>query len=562
VPVTRRELAGVAGLLILMAILAWPGLSGNSVTIDEFAHVPAGYLALTDGALDIYPKTPPLIRVLEATPWLLLEPRFPEHISETLDPRDPWHPWILGDAVMRLNARDYDRLFLVSRMVTLGLGLLGGLLAWVWSRRLFGPRGGLLSLALTATSPTILAHSAVSTVDIGTTVLFTGTLFTLQLFLEAPSFKGAFTCGLILAGALLSKMTSLILLPLIIVITVAAAVFSRRKQPERITSLLGGLAVIVTTGLLFLNLAYGFQGTFSPWDSHRFSSRFLDRASSLIPDRSPAGLPSWYLFGLDAQLVDLEVGEFPNYLMGKWSTRGNLLYFPIAFATKEPLPFLILFVGALVALANRRSRRTPLIELILLLPIATVFAVALQGGRLQIGLRYLLPIYLLIFIETGRLGAAVDALSGKTARTAASLALVSLLGAQGVIVALSGPDYLSFFNLAVGGPSNGHRILLDSNLDWGQDLKRAVDWCAEREIQRPFVAYFGHVDPAIYGLDTVPPPMHPVQGVYIVSAAYLHGMPYPETWSRIPADRIDVTWLLERTPSARIGNSMFVYFVE
>ncbi len=561
-PVTRRELAGIAGLLILMVILAWPGLVGNSVTIDEFAHVPAGYLALTDGALGIYPKTPPLIRALEAAPWLFLKPRLPENVSAQIDPRDPWHPWILGDGVMRLNARDYDRLFFFSRTVTLGLGLLGGLLAWVWSRRLFGPRGGLLSLALTAVSPTFLAHSTVSTVDIGTAVLFTGTLFSLQFFLEAPSFKKAFSCGLILAGALLSKMTSLILLPLIIVITVGAAVFARREHPTRVTSLFGGLAVIVATGLLFLNLAYGFQGTFSPWGSHRFSSRALLSVSSLIPGRLPTALPSWYLFGLDGQLVDLELGEFPNYLMGDWSTRGNPLYFPIAFATKEPLPFLLLFAGSLIALAARRSRGAPLTELILLLPVAVVFAVAVQGGRLQIGLRYLLPVYLLIFIETGRLAPFVDGLSAKTVRKAASLTLVVLVGTQGMIVASSGPDYLSFFNLAVGGPSNGHRILLDSNLDWGQDLKRTVDWCVEHEIRRPFIAYFGHVDPAIYGLDTVPSPTHSARGVYIVSAAYLHGMSYPETWSRIPADRIDVTWLLGRTPSARIGNSIFVFFVE
>lgn len=561
-PLARWEIMAVAGLLLLMVLLAWPGLVGNSVTVDEFAHLPAGYVALTEGALGVYPKTPPLIRALEALPWLAAQPALSPGILDRLDPYDPWHPWILGDDFMRRNAERYDRLFRLGRTVTLLLALVGGMLIWAWSRRLFGPRGGLLSLALFATSPTILAHASVATVDAGSAVLFAATLFALWRFLEQPSTPRALVCGLVLGAALLAKMTALVLLPLIVGLTLAALVISRRADRDRARALLAGLALLLATGILLLNLAYGFRGSFASWGSRELFSQTLSQATAWLPDWLPSGLPSWYLFGLDTQLLDLEQGEFPNYLLGSWSEEGRWQYFPVAFASKEPLPFLLLFLVSLVALGGRRRRRDPLTELCLLLPLLTVVAIAVQGGRLQSGIRYLLPVYPLIFVHLGRLALLPRAVAGAEARRLPSLALVGLVGLQAIAVSLAGPDYLSFFNLAVGGPLNGHRILLDSNLDWGQDLERAAAWSREAGVERPFLAYFGHVDPRLYDLDYALPPRRPLAGTYLVSANYLYGMPYPASWARAPAGEIDVTWLQGREPLHRIGHSIFVFEVD
>ena len=110
------------------------------------------------------------------------------------------------------------------------------------------------------------------------------------------------------------------------------------------------------------------------------------------------------------------------------------------------------------------------------------------------------------------------------------LAVTGLVGWQILATAVSGPDYLSFFNTACGGPLNGRRVLLDSNLDWGQDLKRATAWRREAAVERPFLACFGHVDPILYDLDYALPAAKPVAGTYLVSATYLHRMPYPATW--------------------------------
>jgi hypothetical protein len=536
----RWEIGAVAGLLVLMVVLAWPGLVGNSVTIDEFAHMPAGYVTLAEGALGVYSKTPPLVRSLEALPWLATRPQLTPGILERLDPYDPWHPWILGDDLMQLNRESYDRLFTRSRLVTLALALIGGVLIWIWSRQLFGPQGGLLSLALFATSPTILAHASVATVDVGSAVLFSATLFALWRFLRLPSRSRALVCGLLLGAALLAKMTALILLPLVVVITVVALAIPPRGDRSRARSLLVGLAIVLVTALLLLNLAYGFRGSFAGWGSHDLFSRTLGKATGWLPGWIPTGLPSWYVFGLDTQLLDLEQGEFPGYLLGEWSEEGRWQYFPVAFASKETLPFLLL-------------------ELCLLLPIVAVVAIAMRGGRLQIGIRYLLPIYPLIFVHMGRLALVPQAFAKVQARRFAAQVIAGLVILQMVAVSLAGRDYLSYFNLAAGGSANGHRILLDSNLDWGQDLKRAAAWSREAGEKRPYLAYFGHVDPHLYDLDYRLPPRQPATGTYLVSANYLYGMPYPASWARAPAGQIDVTWLQAHSPIARIGNSIFVY---
>ena len=401
-----------------------------------------------------------------------------------------------------------------------------------------------------------------ATVDVGSAVLFSATLYALWRFLQHPSTKRALVCGLLLGAALLAKMTALILLPLVVVITAAALVVPSRADRGRGRSLLGGLAIVLATAILLLNLAYGFRGSFATWGSHELFSHTLGKVTGWFPGWMPTGLPSWYLFGLDTQLLDLEQGEFPGYLLGEWSQEGRWQYFPVAFASKETIPFLLLVLASLAALAGRRLRRDPLTELCLLLPIVVVVAIAMRGGRLQIGIRYLLPIYPLIFVHLGRLALIPQSLAGVQARRIATLVLAGLVGLQAIAVGLAGPDYLSYFNLAAGGALNGHRILLDSNLDWGQDLKRAAAWSHEASEEQPYLAYFGHADPMLYDLDYTLPPRQPTKGTYLVSANYLYGLDYPASWARAPAGRIDVSWLREYEPMARIGKSIFVFRVD
>ena len=66
------------------------------------------------------------------------------------------------------------------------------------------------------------------------------------------------------------------------------------------------------------------------------------------------------------------------------------------------------------------------------------------------------------------------------------------------------PDYLAFFNAAAGGPAQGPRYLLDSNIDWGQDTKRLKFYLDAHGVKGACTAYFGLAYPFYYGIVQLP----------------------------------------------------------
>src|SRR5439155_5938092 len=95
---------------------------------------------------------------------------------------------------------------------------------------------------------------------------------------------------------------------------------------------------------------------------------------------------------------------------------------------------------------------------------------------------------------------------------------------------------LSYFNELVGGPREGWRWLVDSNLDWGQDMKRLARYLAARGEPPVKLAYFGLGDPSRYGIRcemvissvAVGEPAELTGGTYVVSATQLVGAMFPE----------------------------------
>jgi hypothetical protein len=131
------------------------------------------------------------------------------------------------------------------------------------------------------------------------------------------------------------------------------------------------------------------------------------------------------------------------------------------------------------------------------------------------------------------------------------------------------PHYLAFFNEVAGGPKNGWRHLVDSNLDWGQDLPGVKRWMAAHGVEKVWLSYFGTAPPEHYGIDYEPLPSflplgrteatRPMQaGDYVVvSATNLHGV---YVWDAPPEFLSFVDFLrATQTPVAIIGHSIFIY---
>jgi hypothetical protein len=179
-------------------------------------------------------------------------------------------------------------------------------------------------------------------------------------------------------------------------------------------------------------------------------------------------------------------------------------------------------------------------------------------GNLNIGFRHLFPIlpfmYILISKEIIALG---KRLRERTGRIYGGVVAVLLLWLAAE-TAFAYPNYLAYFNETIGGSKNGYKYVTDSNVDWGQDLKRLRDWVDENNIDKIRVDYFGGGDVGHYlgGKATI---WHSSSGQepgwYAISATFLQNSLY----YKITEGKPDYQWLRERTPYAQVGHSILIY---
>jgi hypothetical protein len=318
---------------------------------------------------------------------------------------------------------------------------------------------------------------------------------------------------------------------------------------------------MVAVAWLVIWAAYLFQPSFSAdpdvnasfeWDRVRPDSPFF--AEPVLLARRLSLLPDPYLFGFFRFVKHSEAR--PSFLLGERSEVGHWYYFPATFALKTPIGLMILLA---IALATARRDPAPARVLwFLWLPVAVYLALTLTRG-LNIGHRHLLPVYPFLFVAAGRCATLVR---GSRPLAAAILAAAAW---SAVSVARVHPHYLAYFNEAAGGPANGYRLLADSNLDWGQDLKRLPAWLRAHGVAHAKLSYFGTGDPEYY---RVPADLLP---------GYMLPRPRQEIRSVVPGDVVAVSatnlaevyveadvrplmaLLRAREPIGRVGYSILVY---
>jgi len=505
---------GLAGLLY--AIVAIKSLRQDSVTVDEFGHLPVGYNVVRTGDFRYCELNPPLMNVLSALPILAMDP---EHRIPIAHPRGrTGHSfWANGYLFMSRYADRYQALFVAARCMTvLVVGLLGVLL-FIWGRSLVPEQrsvAGLMSAVLVWFSPGILAHARLVTTDAGAASFFALAVFGFQMFLRKPGAARGALAGLSLGLAQLVKFTSVYLYP---VALVQAFVWHRRSRGSHGWSLTRLCLVVFVMSLLTINAGYMFQESGRTLGSFRFASAPYRLLNSALPAWTPVPLPASYVRAFDQQLSDAEVGD-PSYLYGRSYRGGKWYYFAALLPLKTPLPLLVLaLLGAGLALSGKGLRTMD--QFLLLLPVVLVIVVFSVFSNKQLGLRMILPAAPIFWLW-------VSATLARSWRRPWVPRLVLPLLAWFAVTSLRAyPDYLAYFNPLAGGPAGGYRYALDSNLDWGQGLvrlKRYLDATQSRSVQ---LLYFGRVAPEIYGIDYEVPVGAPHPGLLAVSPT-LYGRGY------------------------------------
>jgi len=546
-PIRAWEMILLGAFLAGFFVLTWLSLVQKSVTVDEFAFVPAGLSHLRTGDFRLEALNPPLLRMLAALPLAASEVQLPLEQG--------WknaHQWQMGYEFMYANAEFYQDLFIRARAVIVVLGAFLVLLVWRWARELYGRRSGLFAAGLSAFCPNLMAHAGLATTDLGTAFFFLGALYAFWQFCRRPGAAGGIGAGLLLGLALLAKFTSLLLLPLFLLLGLGFRLAGGRPWNRRAAGT--GLALLILVSWITLNSGYFWQGFGASLRDQPFQSRTWQRIAAAWPGKLPLPLPLDFIRGLDWKTRDDEVNR-GGYLLGRDSKEGWRSYYLVAFLVKTPVPALLLIGLGFLSL-RRLSKSTLPEELFVFVPPVLLIAVMSLFTHVNTGLRYILPAYPFLYMIAARSQARWFQPRGWSR---AGMAL--LLGGQILSNLLIFPDYLAYFNFAAGGPDRGKNILIASNLDWGQDLIGLKRYLDAAKIDSICLAYFGRAEPAIYGIShTVPLPGRRCE-LIAVSANLLMGMQDflldqgRPVWTR--PDQF--AWLRGEPPVKIIGHSIYIF---
>ena len=251
------------------------------------------------------------------------------------------------------------------------------------------------------------------------------------------------------------------------------------------------------------------------------------------------------------------------FLAGDYSDVGWWYYFPVAFLIKTPVALILLLAGGMAAYVKRWRLWGREGTVFVVLPIVVYLGTAMTA-RINIGLRHILPIYPLVLVAAA--AGAKELLAAKRSRGRIVLGVLTLFWL--LEFGRAYPNNLAFFNQLVGGPANGSKYLVDSNLDWGQDLKPLKGWMDRNGVANINLAYFGSADPAYYHISGTYLPGSPffvpdrsislpqLPGYVAVSATVLSGVYFDGR------GRAFYKALRDQEPLADIGHSIHVYWAE
>lgn len=541
--------AAVVGLLEVRSAL------GETQTWDEGIHISAGYTYLSLGDFSWNMEHPPLVKLVSALPlsWLHLNLPGPADDGKRRDQVQ------YGVEFLYRNRAHADTILIAARSANILLTLLFiGALAW-WTRRRFGPAAAFLAVVLCAFDPNLIAHGRYVTTDFPVTVFYFFACVLWVEYLERGTFRSLMPAAILFTVAMVTKFSAILLIPTFLLLYAVRWVQKPEEFPIRRLAVAGG-TVLVT-------LVVGVITIYWPETVRCFTTR-VPRLADVANRENLVGEVLWrlgrtlhlpahrFLVGLNA-VAEHNAGGHTSYLMGLRSDTGWWYYFPVVFAVKSTLAGLlaaaIVLAAGMLAVVRRTARVSfrdlPILAIGLAFPPVFYFAVSMTSG-INIGMRHILPVYPFLYVGV----AALLGTMGFRLQTGFALCLGLL---QIVECASITPDYLAFFNALAGGPGNGPLYLADSNIDWGQDVKKLVHWLDAHGTRRARVFYFGNAQLRYYGVDEVGFPGARDQKGWNEIDDYCVANITPLLGNYVPLE--DLAQLRLREPIAKIGWSMYVY---
>ncbi len=520
--VERRSAWFVAALILIASARIVATYSVFSHTSDEPAHIACGMEWLEKGAYRFETQHPPLARVAVA-----LGP----YLTGVRGQGD--RNMIVEGAKELFLAGQYDRTLALARLGVLPFFWVAAIVVYFWARKDFGPLHAVIAVFFFTLLPPVLAHAGLATTDMALTAFVGASFLSGIACLEKPSLRSGLVFGVCTALAVVSKFSSL---PFLAVAFAAAGlvwIVQKRGVPG---GALTGKAKPLCAAIACIVLIV--------WAMYRFSFGH----SAFLGMRVPA--PE--LFDGIQQVINHNRVGHPAYLLGMLSLHGWWYYYPVVLAVKTPLPFLALTaIGAVICWkATRRG------GFIFALPLAfslSILAFAMSG-HINIGVRHILPVYVGFSIVAAVAAVRLFEMGATDAK--AKWGVVALAAWMAGTSLAAHPDYLAYFNAFAGGEPE--RVLVDSDLDWGQDLKRLATRLQEAGAREVAFTPFTIANFRSQGFPPVTPgnPQYPSPGWNAVSLTYWKttrlGLEYAHPEAQLWPDRIK--------PDERVGKGIFLWY--
>jgi 4-amino-4-deoxy-L-arabinose transferase-like glycosyltransferase len=519
--VERRFWLAAGLMLALMGAMMVHSAAGECQTFDEATHLAAGASYWTTWDFRLNPEHPPLVKLLAAAPALIAGAQFNTDSAEWRTPNQ----LEAGSQFLYHNRLEPDTILMLARLPIMVLTLGLGLAILLWARAKAGAAAALVALGLFVLDSNFIAHGHYITTDAGVSLFLFLSVIAWIAYCESERWLNLGLAALAFGLAAGTKFSALVLFP------VLAAIAAGYSFPRKKWKPLAGLPLLLLGAALVVGALYG---------KHSVQAFLADPRKPLATLRDNHR----YVSGVMALFEHNEAGH-NSYLLGKKRNSGHWAYFLVAFGVKTPLAALLLL--PFVWLAFRGKDRTRAWAFLFFI---AVYLSVSMASNINIGHRHILPIYPFLYAMTA---AEVVSLKRWRAAVIAAAALIQI-----VEVARIHPHHLAYFHALAGGPEAAPRYLLDSNVDWGQDLKHLRRYLDEQRAENVYFRYFGLADWSRYGfakhlgLPAVwePSEIAKIDGWVAISVTDLYDVYY---------DKPTFSWLLKYEPTARVGYSFYVY---
>lgn len=560
----------VAGILVIMFLIAICssagafGIPGDSGTTDEVAHIPSGYSYVKYFDFRLNPEHPPLAKALAGVPLAVQK--------DIKGPMDNWswngiNQWDSGWYMLYETSNNPAKVLFWARlpMILLMIGL--GLFLYKWASELFGRKVGLLVLVLYSFYPDILAHGRLVTTDVPAALGFVVATYYFNKTLVNRTLKSVILAALALGLAQLLKFSAFLLFIIFFILIIIRVILERSEKEKFWFLLWRYLKIYFWTSFLSVIVVWIVYIPFVWKTPASIEHQVIN--NNLTSDPRTQSLKNFlYLFEgnpitralghylLGIMLVVGRVGGGnATYALGHVSDKAISWYFPFAWIVKTPITIILLFISSLVAYFAKRKKSKDEIWLgaLLLVPIIVYWAITLKGS-LNIGIRHLIPTIPFVLLLIGWLIYTIWRGRRFWLKIIVGILILFMVGSTISYY----PSFIGYFNESV--PRNDrYKYLIDSSLDWGQDMLRLKKYVADNNIKKIKIDYFGGSRAEYYFPNSTPwhSSYGPTTGWLAVSATFyqsskLYG-PMEKKWS--------YEWLDNFKPVTQIGGSILLFHI-